>query len=271
MERRQTGRRPAFQLPGTADSIVRGTRLNAWKFDQLDLALSPFASHSREVEGAAYLDLSEGYESYRRSRRAAGSMRIPKVESLYRKLKREAAEVHFEYHSPRPELVSTLVSWKSAQFRETGLTDVLASPWTVKLLDRLLVHSADSFSVVVSALYAGSRPIAISYALATKDMLHGMFIGYDREFSRYSPGSILLLEIARGAAERGIRSFQLGSGGDHYKRSLASGQTPVGIGSVEVRPLARLVRRWPDRAPRRAGRSTQRRRPGAAHDQPRRP
>jgi CelD/BcsL family acetyltransferase involved in cellulose biosynthesis len=62
---------------------------------------------------------------------------------------------------------------------------------------------------------------------------------------------ILLLEIAREAAARGIGRFQLGSGGDHYKRSLASGETSVGAGSVDCVPFVRLARRgwnWARRA-----------------------
>lgn len=236
----------------SAEEVIRGCKLAAWNFDQLDLSQVPFERHAKLIEGAAYLDLSEGYDAYRESRRSTGSQRIIKTESLARKLEREAGPVRFEFHSHDFALVKTLMGWKSAQFRETGLEDVFAHSWTGRLLETLLERHSPTFAPAISALYAGDRPVAISYALRTKRVLHGMFIGFDREFSKYSPGLVLLLSIAKEAAQSGIQRFQLGSGGDHYKQSLASGETRVAAGSVECRPMAKLIRRGFDAARRAA-------------------
>jgi CelD/BcsL family acetyltransferase involved in cellulose biosynthesis len=231
------------EVEWSALELVRGAGLSTWAFDQLDLALSPFERHARDHEGAAYFDLSNGYEAYREERRSTGSQRILKIESLYRKLCREAGPIQTHLHQPDAHLIETLIGWKSSQFRETGQTDVFSCRWTVDLLHNILGRENESFAPVVSALCSGSRPIAISYALRTQDVLHGMFIGYDRDYSKYSPGLIMMLEIAKEAAARGVRRFHLGSGGDHYKKSLTSAETRVGIGSVDCQPLVAWSRR----------------------------
>jgi CelD/BcsL family acetyltransferase involved in cellulose biosynthesis len=158
-------------------------------------------------------------------------------------LDREAGPVRFEFHNADPALLPTLREWKSNQYRCTGLTDSFSFEWTGALLDHILANPSDSFSAVVSVVWAHQRPVAISHALRAGGILHGCFTGFDDDFSKYSPGSMMLLEIAQAAPENGIRHFELGNGVEYYKHSLASGETMMAQGSVDCAQAVRLMRR----------------------------
>lgn len=227
----------------SATELIEGCKLSSWQFEQLVAAQEPFREFHRQYEGSPYLDLSNGYEAYREARRASGSKRILKIESLRRKLEREAGPVRFEFHNPNPALLTTLREWKSNQYRRTGLTDSFSFEWTVALFEHILQNPSDRFSAVVSVVWALERPVAISYALRAGGVLHGCFTGFDEDFSKYSPGSMMLLEIAREAPVNGIRHFELGNGVEYYKHSLASGETMMAQGSVDCGQIVRLMRR----------------------------
>jgi CelD/BcsL family acetyltransferase involved in cellulose biosynthesis len=74
-------------------------------------------------------------------------------------------------------------------------------------------------------------------------VFHSWFLAYDRELAQYSPGMILLLEMARAAESQGIRRIDLGKGPDSYKVSWMSGATTLAVGSVAVVPVVSTLRR----------------------------
>ena len=65
---------------------------------------------------------------------------------------------------------------------------------------------------------------------------------FDREFHNYLPGSIMRLRIVKSALESGIPRFELGLGDDPYKRSLMSDETMSAKGSVQCRPMAKVLK-----------------------------
>jgi CelD/BcsL family acetyltransferase involved in cellulose biosynthesis len=67
------------------------------------------------------------------------------------------------------------------------------------------------------------------------------FPAYDREFARYSPGTILTLRIAEAAAAAGLEHVDLGKGDEPYKARLATRTLTLGEGALALdTPLARL-------------------------------
>jgi CelD/BcsL family acetyltransferase involved in cellulose biosynthesis len=100
-----------------------------------------------------------------------------------------------------------------------------------------------AFSGVLSALYVGNRLAAAHLGMRSFGVLHFWFPAYDPELGRYSPGLVLLVEMARAAAALGIRRIDLGRGNERYKRSLMSGAIPLAEGAVDLRPAAALLQR----------------------------
>ena len=102
-----------------------------------------------------------------------------------------------------------------------------------------------------SVLSAGGRPVAMSLDLRSRSVRHGSFTAYDLEFSRYSPGMLLLLLSAEHAAFVGLQWFDLGKGDMPYKQQLANGAVPMCEGSVECSASLALSAAYPRRRGRR--------------------
>ena len=58
------------------------------------------------------------------------------------------------------------------------------------------------------------------------------FPAYDPELGPYSPGLVLLLDLAEFAAERGLAMVDLGRGEHGYKLRVATGEYTVAEGEV---------------------------------------
>jgi CelD/BcsL family acetyltransferase involved in cellulose biosynthesis len=73
-------------------------------------------------------------------------------------------------------------------------------------------------------------------------VLHYWFPAYDTEFSQFSPGSVMLMELAQAANPAGISRIDLGRGSEQAKTTVMSGATPVADGLVDRRPLVGWAR-----------------------------
>ncbi|MGE5353183.1 MAG: GNAT family N-acetyltransferase [Acidobacteriota bacterium] len=67
------------------------------------------------------------------------------------------------------------------------------------------------------ALKHDERIIAAVYSLIKNDRLYYYIGGFDPAFSKYSPGSVILLEIMENAISEGIRKFDFLRGREDYK------------------------------------------------------
>ena len=226
----------------TPAQIVRGAGLACYDFDHLLASQDAFSPHAAESGSSPFLDLSGGYEAYCRGRKQAGSDVVAKTMQKARKLEREVGATEFVAHCTDLEILQTLTAWKSAQYLLTGLADLFAFPWTGELLKHLLANPSDEFGAMLSVLKIDSRPIAITYSLRSRGIVHGWFTAYDKEFAQYSPGAFLFLRMAQEAERLGITKIDLGKGDERYKTSLASSSTELLEGSVRAPAVGLLVR-----------------------------
>jgi CelD/BcsL family acetyltransferase involved in cellulose biosynthesis len=125
-----------------------------------------------------------------------------------------------------------LLAWKQEQYRRTGAFDPMRFPWTLELLRNIWKESSESFRGVFSTLYSGDRLIGAHFGMRSGSTLHYWFPAYNPEFQSYSPGNLLLLEIARAGSEAGVTKIDLGKGSEEYKLSFGSAQTLVAEGSI---------------------------------------
>jgi len=233
----------APSLEFTAAELLRGCGLGTWDFDHLVMPQTAFAPHVRRVEASPFLDLSQGVDVYQEQRKASGSGDLRQVLRKSRKLEREIGPVRLEARAADPGLLARLLEWKRAQYRATGAIDIFAFDWTVALLERIFGERCDSFAGMLSVLYAGERVAAIHFGMFSRGVLHWWFPAYDTELARYSPGRILLHELAAASRSLEIRRIDLGKGVAQYKDGAASGTIAVAEGAVDLRPLAGPVQR----------------------------
>lgn len=228
-----------------AEELIRHSGLRAWHFDHLITTQTPFFPFHLQAFYSPYLYLGDGFEKYVQTRRAAGCQTYAQIMRKTRKIEKEVGPLRFEFHTRNPETVQALVTWKSSQHKRTRRLQVFRFPWVVELMNCVQATQGKMFAGVVSALYAGNRLIAVHFGIRSRKALHIWFPAFDRAFEKYSPGLILLIHLARAAAEEGIERIDFGKGSERYKTSLKTGDTPIAMGVVDTRPLVdALRRRW---------------------------
>lgn len=239
-----------------AAALVRACGLRAWRFDHLLASQAPWRPCHWTTAPSPYVDLSSGFEAYRRERREAGSREIEQIVYKTRKAGRRTGTVRFEPHTPDDAVFGALLRWKRAQYQATGQPDLTALPWVVQLLDRVRHAREEGFAGALAALYLGDRLAAVHLGMRSSSVLHYWLPAYDPELSRSSPGQLCLVELLRAAAAQGLRRLDLGKGQEPYKTRLTSDAVLVAEGAADLRPLARALgqrwfqlRRWARRSP----------------------
>lgn len=232
-------------LRWSPEALVRACELRTFQYDHLLVAQEPFHPHHWAVTTSPYVDLSAGLEAYRAERRRAGSREIEQILYKLRKAERRLGPLRLEWHSADAAALETLLGWKSAQLRATGQPDHLRRPWVRRLLERILLSRSDGFAGVLSALWLGDKLAAVHMGMRSRTVLHWWLPAYDRALGAFSPGQLSFLEIARAAADRGVRRVDLGKGEEAYKARLMSGAIAIAVGAVDLRPVAGpLSRGW---------------------------
>ncbi|MFD7503290.1 GNAT family N-acetyltransferase [Streptomyces sp. NPDC059850] len=241
--------RPGFQWD--ARELLRACGLAVWEFDHLVEGQKPFEVSARGAFGSPVIDVDRGYEAYLAQLRSRSPKFIRSTLAKERKLGREVGEVSYVHDERDPAVLRTLMGWKSAQYRRTGRSDRFAHPWIIRLLRQLFHTRGDSFAGMLSVLYAGGRPVAAHFGLRSERVLTCWFPAYDTDFAKYSPGLVLHLRMAEGAAAQGVDYLDLGRGEKQYKDSLKTRDLSVSEGWVMRRhpvALGHRARRAPVRA-----------------------
>jgi CelD/BcsL family acetyltransferase involved in cellulose biosynthesis len=219
--------------------LLRACHVSVWKFDHLVGGQRSFDKYRLEQRPSPVIDLGGGFEAYYRGLTAGNSQLGKNVPRRARKLGREVGELRFVLADTDAGLLRTLMAWKSAQYRRTNQPDLFAQPWIAGLLEALFSTDGNHMRGLLSVLYAGDVPVAAHFGIRCGQVLAHWFPAYDTNFSRYSPGLILHLQLAEGAAADGVGLIDLGTGAKRYKDELKTGDLFVSEGVVTTHsPLA---------------------------------
>jgi CelD/BcsL family acetyltransferase involved in cellulose biosynthesis len=235
----------AARLDWAPCEVLRGCGLAAWSFDHVPAAQRAFLPYAWRTAISPYLDLSRGFDAYRADRKSDGTRKIAKTLAQGRKLAAEVGPLRLVPHTGDAAIFRTVMDWKRAQYRATRVPDTLAAPWKQALLQQVVATQGEGLAGMLSALFAGDRLVAVHLGMRSGGVLHGWFPAYNPEFAKYSPGAILWIELAKAAAELGIRRIDLGRGSEGYKLQFMSGAIPLVEGRVDNAMLMRgLYRGW---------------------------
>lgn len=230
-------------LEWTAEDLLRGSGLSTWRFDHLIASQLPFQHHHGWVDESPFMDLAGGYDAYQEQRIQAGSSQIKQGLRKARKLAREVGPLRFELHTPDQTVLERLIEWKRRQLAQAHQVDVLHWRWLRDLIDRVVQARTQAFTGLLSALYAGDSLVSVHLGIRSHQVLASWIPTYNPDFSGYSPGLILHVELARSAADEGVERIDLGRGANRLKTGLASGAVSVAVGAVELRHSHRWARK----------------------------
>jgi CelD/BcsL family acetyltransferase involved in cellulose biosynthesis len=212
--------------PDTAfplQSMLRSAGIRLWAFDHLVLEQTTLLSEAPgrfEKSSAPIIDLSKGYDGY-----VAEQGRISKtLFSLNgrrrRQVERDLGPLEFSWHEADHGLLDTALAWKSVQYRRSGVPQL--EDEARLMIHHLLDTQADGCRGWLSSLRAGGTLLAVHMGLRSRTALSYWHPAYDPTYSKYSPGLILLLEMAQRAAADGLNRIELGRGEESYKARVGS-------------------------------------------------
>jgi CelD/BcsL family acetyltransferase involved in cellulose biosynthesis len=222
-------------------ALIRACGLATWSFDHVPAGMTVFEPHVLGRGRSPYLDLAQGYEVYLQGRRGRSDIRS--VLRKARKLAREVGPLRFVAQADAPELLDRTVAWKRLQYAETGVRDVLADTSSRELLRLVHESRCADFAGMLCVLYAGDLVAGVHLGLRSGPVWHSWFPAYNPDLQRYSPGLLLMLELAEAAPALGIAEIDLGKGEARYKQVLASGSVPLYEGRVGARALSAVPAR----------------------------
>lgn len=227
--------------------LLRACRLPVWEFDHLLADQRQFWPYHTVQTSSLIMDLSGGYDAYLAERKQATRASFTKMFQKRRKMAKDLGPLRLAYDIPPDDHapMETLKAWKSRQYRRTGHFDRFATPWIVKVVDRLRQSTDPECRGTLTALYAGDRLIAADFGLRGRGVLAGWFTAYDPEIRTYGPGIHLITMLAEAAAADGVRYVDMGKGESEFKARLCSWKLPLAEGRV-VRSRAVAVVRQAD-------------------------
>lgn len=200
-----------------------------------------FGPHTIATSASPCAEISGGYEDWAGQLPETGASELRQLKRKERKLQRECGAIRFEYHTDAADVLDQLVLWKRLQYERTGIRDVFADGWPLRLLRHLLLsHDSGDLQPVMTTLHAGEHLVSAHLGLASAGILHWWFPGYDLTYRRYSPGKLLLLRLIEDASRRGIVTLDFGPGDESYKYAFSNGQTVTSRVLLDSSP----VRRW---------------------------
>jgi len=215
-----------------ARTLMRACRLAAFEFDHLLAAQRAFAPFARRAEASPVMELAGGFDAYA-DRVAPRSDVLARAAAARRRLERNLGPVTVETQSDDEAALALLFRLKSAQYRRTGRRDVVADPWARAILTDVFRTREPGVAGVLSVLRAGTRVLALHLGMRSAKVLHYWFPAYDRGYAQYSPGVILLAELARAAPALGVETIDLGKGDSDYKRRFSTDAVPLIEGRIE--------------------------------------
>jgi CelD/BcsL family acetyltransferase involved in cellulose biosynthesis len=218
----------------SAEELLRRCRLAAWTFESLLVSNRQFHRYHRETYCSPVLDLSRGFDGYLDALRRPGSRLLKHLAGQRRALERDHGPLRFDLHDGGTRAFEWLKQQKAAHYRRTGLPVRFEIAWVNSMLAQIHATQDPDFAGTLSLLYAGDQMVAGHFGVRSLTAWHYWFPTYDRRFARYSPGSLLLLDMARVAPALGIRYIDLGRGAEAYKSKFMTGGIPIASGSIIV-------------------------------------
>lgn len=221
--------------------VLRRSRLAAWQFDHLVVgngSLEPFQWAYAE---SPYMDLSDGFGTYRESCRTRGGKEMAEVMRKSRKLEREVAPVRLEAESKNSHVLDTLINWKRQQLLRHKRSDCFQPDWVLPMLNRILYTHGETLRPMLSAMYVGDELAAVNFGLRNGPVLHGWITAFNPHFHKFSPGLMLIIKLAQQAEELGIKRIDMGRGEESFKHNFSSGVTRVAEGAVDRRLVVGMM------------------------------
>jgi CelD/BcsL family acetyltransferase involved in cellulose biosynthesis len=150
--------------------------------------------------------------------RAEHAKRFKNFRRLGRKIETDHGELKLGWGSPDPDELGQLLAWKSDQFRREKLVDLTTATYSSHILQETGQATGDNLAGFMVKLTLNGKLLVGHFGVRAGDVFHPWISAYDRAYSAYTPGMILLLRAAPAMADMGLSTYDLAAGHRHYKK-----------------------------------------------------
>lgn len=209
-------------------ALLKSCGLAAWDFDHLIAGQTFFQKFHHQLASSPQIDLNAGFDAYMAGCHAARAEKIK-----LRRMERDLGPVRLVMCDTDRRALEQVLKWKSAQYLGSGVQDLFEVEWISAVVSSIHQISNETFGGILSTLYAGDTLVAGHFGARAGHVWHYWFPAYPQEFSRYSPGLVLLIKMAENASQAGLTLIDLGKGSAAYKDRFKNAEASVAEGCVE--------------------------------------
>jgi CelD/BcsL family acetyltransferase involved in cellulose biosynthesis len=211
---------------------LRLAGLSAFRFNGM---VDPYGLFGAAIDAGTdcyAMQLDGDADAYLEEVRAGSPKRFKNYRRLEHRLGREIGPLRMVADDASDAVFNQIMTWKSEQFRRTGLQDVLRPEWTKSLMRDLFETREGPMRGLMMTLYAGDVLIAGHFGVRSQTTFHPWIASANPNLAAYSPGQAFLGHAIAAMPQLGLKVYDLGPGHDHYKRHYANVRRTVGAGLV---------------------------------------
>ncbi|GAA5510316.1 GNAT family N-acetyltransferase [Novipirellula caenicola] len=223
--------------PGTSidpSAMLRAAGLVRWTFNHLFPVSQPLASQCWTVWASPQMDFSKGRQAFIDEVYDRSAHLKKTVRTGQNRMKKALGTLTTGSDQGESDLLQRTLQWKSDQYESQHRKHPFREPWVRELLKHWMQETDDRFRGEIVYLKAGGEPVALHYCLRSRHVSHFLINTYDFDCSRYSPGLVSMLMAAEAGAYGDVQRVDFGKGLESYKGRLATTETKVGEGCVDL-------------------------------------
>ena len=152
------------------------------------------------------------------TQRARHSKRFKNFRRLSHQFEREVGPIRIEWGKPDRPTIEHLLDLKGRQFRQSGLVDLTTASQARRFLDAI----SDSEHAFLVGVWTEDRLVSAHFGIRIGNRFHPWIAAYQPEWSAYSPGNLLLMNVLQHWNAIGLECYDLAAGHDHYKKYFSN-------------------------------------------------
>ena len=225
---------PELKLDG--QDFLTKAGISSCAFSSLMDPLGVFDTSSMTKIEAYRISCAQTAEERLETIRVSSPKFAKNLRRLTRKIEHEIGPLRLVGDDQSIDSFNVLMTLKSNQYAQSGLTDVLRPTW-VKTFMRELFESRDTdFRGCLVTLYAGDKIIAGQFGVRQGDWFHPWIASTCTESLAFSPGIIFLSEAIQQCDTYGVKTIDLAEGHGHYKSQFCRTPLIVSAGVIGHNP-----------------------------------